>query len=262
MRNKLKLHMMSVLAGASMMAFTPLVNAANTDDDWQFGFKIYAFLPDINGELNYAPPGGSDDISVDIGDILDSLKMTFMGSFEARKGKWSGFTDVIYMDVGDDKSKSVSLPNDTTVDLLDADLDLKAVVWTLGGAYTIWRDQKSYVDLLAGARLLALDTEVKLTGGGPQQHDRKLSGSEDLWDGIIGAKGSYSLSDRWFIPYYVDVGTGDAELTWQVSGGIGYEFNWGEVRLDYRHIEYDQGSGKLIKDLAFGGPSLGAAFRF
>ena len=31
--------------------------------------------------------------------------MTFMGSLEAQKGRWGGFTDFIYMDVGDANAK-------------------------------------------------------------------------------------------------------------------------------------------------------------
>lgn len=33
-----------------------------------------------------------------------------MASFEARKGGWSVFTDVIYLDLAGDESKSVALP--------------------------------------------------------------------------------------------------------------------------------------------------------
>ncbi len=223
---------------------------------------IYAWLPSISGELNFTPPGDGDGISVDAEDILDSLKMAFLGSFEARKGAWSGFTDVMYLDLEGDKSKSVSIPDGDTIDLFDVDMELTTWVWTLGGSYSVWQDGKSHLDLLAGARLLALDTEVKLKGQGPLGVKSKLSASEDLWDGIIGVKGRVALNDRWFLPYYVDVGTGDTDLTWQGFAGIGYEFDWGEVMFDYRYLEYDQGSDKLIQDLGFGGVQMGVAFRF
>jgi hypothetical protein len=141
-------------------------------------------------------------------------------------------------------------------------MDITGWVWTLGGSYSVWRNDKSHLDLLAGARLLSLDTEVKLTGGGPLQRDRNLSESVDLWDGILGAKGRLALNDDWFLPYYVDVGTGDTDLTWQAMTGVGYEFDWGEVSLTYRYLEYDQGSEGLLQDLGFGGVKLGVGFRF
>ena len=35
-----------------------------------------------------------------------------------------------------------------------------------------------------------------------------------IWDGIIGAKGRLALgaNRQWFVPYYVDVGTGAADI--------------------------------------------------
>lgn len=253
----------TLAASAMLMAMSVTVDASESSAaDWQYGFMIYAWLPSISGSLNYAPPDSGDNINIDADKIIDNLQMVFMGSFEARKGLWSGFTDVIYLDLEGDKSKSVSLPDGTTTTLMDADMELKGWVWTLGGSYSVWHDQKSYLDLLAGARLLSLDTEVELTGGGPLQSDLKLSESNDLWDVIVGAKGRLSLNDRWFMPYYVDVGTGDTDLTWQVAGGIGYEFNWGDVMLDYRYLEYDQGSDELLQDIGFSGAVLGVAFKF
>jgi len=225
---------------------------------------IYGWLPSVSGDLKYGPhgSGAGGDIDVDADKILDALQMTFMGSFEARKGPWSGFTDVIYLKLAGDKSKSVTVPDGPVHTLFDADLDLKGWVWTLGGSYTVWRNQASHLDLLAGARLLSLDTDLTLTGGGPLQHDRKLSESLDLWDGILGAKGRLALNDRWFLPYYADVGTGDTELTWQAAAGVGYAFNWGEVDLMYRYLSYDQGGDKFLQDIAFGGGMLGVAFQF
>lgn len=253
----------ALAAGAMLLSTSAGVGAAEgSAADWQYGLSIYGWLPSLSGDLNYSPPGSGGDISVDAEQIIDSLKMTFMGSFEARKGPWSAFTDVIYLDLGGSESKSASVPDGTTRVLLDADLDITGWVWTLGGSYSVWRDDKSHLDLLAGARMLSLDTEVKLTGGGPHQRYRNLSESVTLWDGIIGAKGRVALNDRWFLPYYFDVGTGDTDLTWQGMAGIGYEFDWGQVDLTYRYMEYDQGSDGLLQELAFGGPKLGVGFRF
>jgi len=236
--------------------------AESSAEDWRFGAVIYGWLPSVHGDLKYSPPGASGSIDVDAEQIIDNLQFTFMGSFEARKGPWSGFTDVIYLDLAGDDSKSVSVADGATRTLFNADLELTGWIWTLGGSYSVWQQGKSHLDLLAGARLLSLDTNLELTGGGPLQRGLKLSESVNLWDGIIGAKGRITLNDRWFLPYYVDVGTGDTELTWQVMAGVGYEFDWGEVRLAYRYLAYDQSGDKLLQDIGFGGPKLGVGFRF
>jgi hypothetical protein len=219
-------------------------------------------LPGISGSLKYSPPGSGDGIDVDAENIIDALQMTFMVSGEARKGAWAGFTDVIYLRLEGDKDKSVTLPSGATVEALDANLELTGWVWTFGGSYTAWRKQQSHLDLLVGARLLSIDTELKLSGGGPGQAYHKLSEGVDVWDGLIGVKGRLALNERWFLPYYADVGAGDSKLTWQALGGVGYAFDWGDVTLEYRHLEYDQEDDKLLQDIGFSGGMLGAVFRF
>lgn len=255
-----------VVVGVVLLIVSPFVaHAAEADtQDWQFGVMLYGWLPSVTGDLSYSlPPGsGGDSVSVDAGDILDALQMTFMASFEARKGPWLGYTDLIYLDLAGDKSRSTSLTSGATRELFDADLELTGWLWTVAGGYTAWRKEGSHLDLLAGLRLLSLETDVKLTGSGPLQRELKLSESQDLWDGIVGVKGRLAIADHWFLPYYADVGTGDTELTWQVAAGIAYAFRWGDVSLMYRYLQYDQGGDKLLQDLAFGGGMLGVTFRF
>ena len=56
-------------------------------------------------ELSGRTPGGPS-INVDASTLLDHLKMTFMGAFDAHNGRWGMFTDVLYLDVGGSKSKT------------------------------------------------------------------------------------------------------------------------------------------------------------
>lgn len=249
------------LAAALLMAASAPAGAEGFTENWHFGLVAYGWLPNVDGKVRF-PSGSGDDVEADASDIIDNLQFTFMASFEARKGAWSGFTDVIYLDLQGDDSKSVTVRTGATRTALDADLEMKGWIWTLGGAYSVWRDGFSHLDLLAGARLLSLDNRLKLSGGGPLQRDRKLTKSVNLWDGIVGAKGRIALTDHWFLPYYADLGTGDSDLTWQAFGGVGYAFRWGEVSLTYRYLSYDQGDDKPLQDISFGGPKLGVGFRF
>lgn len=255
---------LAVAGGALLLAAFVAANAAGGTSDWQYGLMLYGWLPSVSGDLRYSVPrdAGGGSFKVDASKILDALEFAVMASFEARKGDWSVFTDVIYLDLGADKSKAVTLPGGRLRTALDADLGLTGWVWTLAGGYTVWRHEGSYLDVLAGTRLLALDTEVKLTGEGPFRRGRKISDSVDLWDGIVGATGRLALDDHWFVPYYADVGTGSSNVTWQAAGGVGYAFNWGEVMLLYRHLQYDQGGDKLLEGVALSGGMLGVNFRF
>ena len=169
---------------------------------------------------------------------------------------------LLYLNLEGDKSKSVTVPDGDNLAIADADMKLKSWIWTLAGAYSIWQQDKSHLDLFAGARLLALDTDLELSGAELRQKTHKLSASEDIWTGIIGAKGRIGLNDRWFLPYSIDVGAGSSTTTWQALGGVGYSFNWGDIVLNYRYLEYDQDGNKPVQNLSFGGPELGVVFRW
>jgi hypothetical protein len=85
----------------------------------------------------------------------------------------------------------------------------------------------------------------------------------DLWDGIVGVRGSVWLGgSNWSIPYYLDAGAGSSVLTWQGMLGVAYSFKWCDVALAYRYLYYDQGSDKFIQNMSFRGPALSATFRF
>lgn len=255
-------HAVTFVVGAVLLALSGTADAVGETQRWQFGARINLWFPSLSGTLGFSQPGSDGSIEVDADEIIDALDMTFMGSFEARRGPWSGFTDLIYLDLSGDKSQSVTVPDGSTLTVFDADLELEGWIWTLGGAYTVWSDGNSYVDLLAGARLFSVDTDLKLTGGGAGQADRELSESESIWDLLIGVKGRATVTEHWYFPYYLDVGAGDSDLTWQAAGGFGYALKWGEVGLLYRYLDYDQGSDKLLQDVAFGGPMAFVGFRF
>ena len=90
-----------------------------------------------------------------------------------------------------------------------------------------------------------------------------VSGSEELWDGIVGVRGRLRLgSSNFFVPYYVDVGAGSSNLTWQGMIGLAYAFKWMDVVGAYRHLYYEKDDEYLIQDMQFSGPALGLRFRF
>ena len=263
------------VAGAALVALAacaPMAaQAQDMSDKWEYKAFIYGWLPDIGGKTTF-PAGTGSSISVDASQIIDSLKFTFMGTFEAQKGRWGIFTDVVYMDVGGSKDKTRDiivdghpLPVGVTA---DAQLDLKALIWTLAGSYRVVNDPGSKLDVLAGARLM----DIKTTLGWQFSADigdgttTRRTGSSEVkatkTDAIIGLKGraNFGTDQKWFVPYYVDIGTGQSEFTWQGIAGIGYKFNWGEVFGVWRYLDYSFKSGSKLEDMTINGPALGVAF--
>jgi hypothetical protein len=220
---------------------------------WTFAVRPYLWAPGISGTLKYdIPPTGDGAANVDFASyILQNLNFALMLTAEARKGDWSVLTDVVYLDVesSDSNVKSVSFagPGGRVEIFAGADLGttvkLSGVLWELAGACTVARGGNSSLDVLAGFRYLGIEakTDWQLSGsitdnvsggGGTFARSGSASSRVDLWDAIVGIRGTVGLGDsRWAIPYYLDVGTGDSALTWQGVAGIEYRYDWGDLQL-------------------------------
>jgi hypothetical protein len=192
--------------------------------------------------------------------------MAFMGAFAARKNNWALLSDVIYLDLGVDKTADLTIPiGPIEIPVTTSvSLDLKGLVVHLAAGYSLYSEGASRLEVIGGARYLDLDTDMflELESLGPGQ-SRSLSDSLSTWDAIVGLNGNASLGERWYMPYYVDVGAGDSKLTWQAAAGIGFRAGrvW-DVALVYRHLEWDFESTRLIDDINFTGPTLGVIFRW
>jgi len=249
------------------------VNAAQAaDDDWQFRAGVYGYFPSIAGETNF--PSGGSEIDISAEDLIDNAKFVGMASFEAQRERWGAFVDAIYMNIGDSVSDSTSLgagaialPPGITA---DASLDVKAWVLTAAANYRVVSTPQSTFDVFGGARLLDATGELQYSfnvdlspfGGPPQRGAAEAS--DDKLDAIVGVKGRYEFGAdrRWFVPYYIDAGTGGSDLTWQAAVGIGYATRRGEVFAAYRHLDYDLGDEGAIANLDFDGPAIGLAYRW
>ena len=231
------------------------------EDEWQFSGAIYLWGADMGGTTMRG-----SEVEVGFSDLVDNLEMAFMGAFAARKNNWSFLTDVIYLDIGVENTTELSIPigGNLLPVTTTTDLDVKSWVMHFAGGYNLYSEGKSRLDLIGGARYLdlSMDLFLELQSLGPGQ-SRTISESLSAWDGIVGLKGHASLGERWYLPYYVDVGAGQSKLTWQATAGIGFRAGrvW-DFALVYRHLEWDLDSTRVIDDINISGPTLGVIFRW
>jgi hypothetical protein len=236
-------------------------DSSTNQDQWQFSGAIYLWGADISGQTNRG-----SEVEVAFGDVFDNLEMAFMGAFSARKNNWTLLTDVIYMDLAADKTADLSIPiGPVVVPVTTAvSLDIEAWVLHFAGGYNLYSKGKSRLDLIGGARYLDFDQTMflSLQSLGPDQ-SRTISESLTAFDGIVGLMGNAALGERWFIPYYLDVGAGESKFTWQATAGIGYRAGRVvDLALVYRHLEWDIDSAPITDDINFSGPTLGIIFRW
>ena len=257
--------------------------AQSDADEWQYRLTPYLWLPVIDGTLKYdLPPGGGGSPNVSVGptDWLDLLNYGALISGSARKGRYSIFSDLVYLSMtskNDGRVVSVGDPNSGQIPVsaslnLNTRTDLDGLAWVIAGGYALNETESSSLDVFAGARFFDVDVStswdltaaVMAPGGGIVLPAQGSIGSDtDLWDGILGMRGHFAVgTGNWSVPYYFDVGAGDSELTWNAMVGLAYEFGWGDLILVYRHLEYDQDSESLLQGFSFGGPVVGARFRF
>jgi hypothetical protein len=125
-------------------------------------------------------------------------------------------------------------------------------------------------DVVAGARLLDITQKLKwtLTGNIASVPLPDRTGDREAnvknWDAVVGIKGRFLFGEgrKWSAPFYLDVGTGDSDLTTQAMVGIGYSFGWGGLLGSWRYLDYNFKSGKALQDLNFSGPMVSAVFRW
>lgn len=250
---------------------------------WSFNVGVYAWLPTLDGTFNYALPtgvAGAANVSADAGDYFSNLNFAALIATEVRYERFSLVTDLMYMDIGGDSSRLRSVdvaglpsnPLSTTVSTA-TDTNFKALILTMAGGYTAASGSWGNFDVIGGFRYFGADVRTEyalsadIAGPGGQgvalARNGRLSGSQDIWNGIIGVRGRLRLGDSgFFVPYYLDVGTGDSDVTWQVFGGVGYQTGPVGVQLGYRYLSFDQGSRDLVQDVSMRGAYLALNYSF
>lgn len=255
----MKCNLQRLISGLSFVLCCLLATAlpakAETDSDqdgWKFGGAAYLWAAGVEGTT-----AAGDDIDVSFSDLLEDLDGGLMGIISAQKGRWTLLADILYLSIHQETSSTANIIGIPAK--VDVDVKLKGFVSTFGVAYRVVDDERTSLDLLAGARYFKLDLDFDADVGGRKT---KYSDSEDFLDGIIGAQVLFDLSDKWYLSCYADVGAGDSKLTWQVWPGVGYRLENIDVVAGYRHLEWETDGGDTIDTVNFNGPMLGVKFRF
>lgn len=173
------------------------------DDSWRFGVDLYLWGANIDIESS---SGSNSEIRFT--DVVEDMELAGMGSVKARRDKWEFALDTLYFDIDDNVDDSVG-PG-----ILLNDLGIEAWVITPTAGYRIQQSDRSELYLVGGARYLWIDVSEKFNFGPPlPSGTRQFSESAGSWDGIVGLRGQWHFTDKWYTAYYLDVGTGESDST-------------------------------------------------
>lgn len=240
------------IAAALCMLMLPVAAHA---EKWEKAITLYGWVPGLDasigtnhGDLEASPSGG---------DILKSLDMVFMGTFEAGKGSWRFIKDILYVELSHKKDTPFG------VAFANGEADLKMTAATGYVAYNFFESERASYELAGGVRYFDLNSRVTLNAGVLPSETARLS--DDWFVPVVGLRGNWKLSDSWSATGFVDYGqsfSGSSE-TWQVLGTLNYAFNdsW-SARFGYRIMDVDKTVKGRDVDINLSGPVIGVSYRF
>lgn len=243
-----------VLAGSLLPATVTVA-----EDGWGGDLEIYAWLPIIEIE---AGNGNKSEVTRD--DILSDLDMAALWAARIRKGPWSLSSDFVYLDISakTDVDLVPEIPEGSTL----REAGFSAWIITPNIGYAILNDDRQKIELYAGARYFWIEADATiefdpLSPGEPPRSET-LSPSVSNWDGIAGVRGLHYLSDKWFIGYSVNAGTGESDFAWGAQTAFGYRYTNLDAMFGWRYLSYDVGSDTVIRELTINGPLAGVIWRW
>ena len=243
-------------ASVSVAAAADLVPPAEPESDWTFTLIPYVWLAGLSGDV--AAFGAPEvDVDLSIGDVLDHFDIGLMGAAEARNGRFSLATDLLWVKL----SKNVNTPFGILAD--NVDLTAETFMFTGAGAYSVIYEEGGNLDVLAGARLWSVTNDLNFNGG--LLNGRSFDDTATWVDPVVGMKGRLNLSPEFYLTGWGIVGGFDAgsKLMWDVMGGVGYAFTpSSSMVVGYRALSVDYRHDGFVFDVVQDGPIIGAVFKF
>lgn len=229
---------------------TPPVEIAG----WSVSIAPYMWLAGISGDIAQF---GSPTVHIErsFSDIFDDLKFGGMVMGEARYGEISIVGDIVYTKISSSRgtphgiaARSVEVTSDTFTGFL-------------GMGYSVLKNEQLTLDIVGGARLWYVDTDINVQGGilnGFSAHD-----SATWVDAMAGVRLNYKITPEVYLTGWSFVGAGGSDLDWDIAGAVGYRFSENfSVLAGYRALGVDYSKNGYVFDIVQSGPILGVSLRF
>ena len=225
----------------------------------------WALAPYFWGSGNLLDVEVKDDevleADLDFDDLLDKLDMALQVHFEGRRGRAGFFVDLTYLGTSDSFTTQPRppLPGGTSVES-----DFETLMVEGVGFYRLTGDQVG-LDLILGVRVTDFEMNLDIALPPPSTLTTDVDRSDTFTDGFVGLRHTSMLGQRWSLILRGDVGAGDSDLVWNVSGLLGLHFgedNRFAVLGGYRHMVTEFEEGNVTVELTMSGPALGFLMRF
>jgi hypothetical protein len=242
----------------------------------------YIWGPTINGVFQYsAPPlrrrrgggGGSVSTNFQVGPSQYVPKLNTAGMLDVnfQQGRFTLSGDAIYLNASTNATiqGTAAGPGGRVVVpvTVNSSARLATSIWQVAAGYAIAQGHQADMTMFVGIR----EFPVNLTADyNTVLGNRRFVGPsgttvtyDNTSDAIWGLRGRVFFGqDHWVVPYYIDVGQGTNNQSWQGFGGAGYVFNHGQsIVALWRSLNYNAFPPTAhVQKLTLYGPLLGYSF--
>ena len=239
----------------------------------------YLWLPTLRTNVKYTVPtlptgagGGALATNVQVGpsDYLTNLNSAGMFSFNVRKGDAELIGDYIFTNLSANSNFTTTVSGPAGRVRIPVNFvtnsRIASSIWEIAAGLSIAHGHNADANVFVGWRQFPITTNLSYTATVGSRVTLSTSGSVKLTplanDVIFGFNGKVFAGDHWFAPYYIDMGVGATQQTWEGYGGLGYAFNHGQTfvaairSLNY----YGFSSSSPVQKLNMWGPLLGYTF--
>ncbi|WP_245472331.1 hypothetical protein [Rhizobium jaguaris] len=250
----------AVTVGGPLQAadLTPLLNPESkpiaTQSGWTFTFTPYFWAAGMKGDIaQFGLP--EVHVDADFSDIFNVLDFGIMAAGEARYDRYSIFGDIIYVKLSED----ATTPRGIFANNIE--VTSKTFMGLLGGGYAVIDGPAGHLDLVGGAKVWSVDTNIAFNGGllgGVSRDD-----SATWVDAVAGVRGDYFFTPHIYLTGWGLVGGGGADIDWDVAAGLGYKFNNTiSAVAGYRALGVDYSHDGFVFNVVQQGPILGLTIHF
>lgn len=240
-------------AAAADLAASPI----DAGSKWEISAQPYIWTASFKGDFAVRPDTEPVGLDLTFGDIFRHLKFVAMGVIEARHERVILMGDLVWANVGAEKSLSIR-----DRDFLSGSLASKTLIVTALGGYRVIPTAPLTVDLFAGGRLLGASMRLKLNGPTRSVDDTVTK----TWvDPIIATRLTADVAPKVSVSLYGDLGGFgvSSRVTWQAWGLVKYELSRkAALTVGWRHYVVDYRKGSFLYDAHADGPIIGAVFGF
>ncbi|MFT5790181.1 MAG: opacity protein-like surface antigen [Shewanella sp.] len=232
-----------------------LVNNNAKAETWEFEISPYLWLVNQQGQTGYVDENGIPvvvDMDMSFSDIFENLDSAALLNFQANKGGWQFWIDLVYM----------KLKYDTKVDFASAELTAKQKMLDIVAAYRFSKHANVEWYAFAGARVIDISNKLEVRF---LEQRREPNFGDDWYDPLIGIKNKWSFSEGFYLISRADV----------AGFGVGSDFSWGlnltmnqdlsenwALKYSFRYIDVDYDDNDFIFDMASSGFGLGITYQF